>query len=215
VRVVIAEGETLQREGLARLLREAGLDVVGTAADAPGLLEAVAGTRPDAVVTDIRMPPRHCDDGLRAALTIRARHPGTGVVVLSNVVRRRFATALVGNRPAGVGYLLKRRVADVGRFCADVRRVAEGGVALDPEVVELMIGRTEGPAAPLDALTARQRQVLSLVADGRSNAAIATRLRISEKAVVRHVSRVYEALDIPAHADDHRRVLAVVRFLAS
>jgi len=214
VRVVIAEDEALLRELLVRLFTASGLDVVGTAADAPGLLEMVAEARPDAVVTDIRMPPGHTDDGLRAALAIRARHPATGVVVLSRHLLPRYAMALVGDRPAGVGYLLKHRITDVDQLCADVRRVAEGGIALDPEVVELMVGRTEAPSSPLGALTARQREVLALIAKGRSNGAIAAKLGISAKAVVQHVSRIYDALGLPPDPDDHRRVLAAIRFLA-
>ncbi|ADP85028.1 response regulator [Pseudofrankia inefficax] len=214
MRVVIAEGEALLRELLARLFTASGLEVVGTAADASRLLEVVAEALPDVVVTDIPMPPGHTDDGLRAALAIRARHPAVGVVVLSRQLLPRYATALVGDRPAGVGYLLKQQITDVDRLCADVRRVADGGIALDPEVVELMVGRAEAPRSPLGALTARQREVLALIAQGRSNGAIAAKLGVSAKAVVQHVSRIYDALGLPPDPDHHRRVLAAVRFLA-
>jgi len=214
MRVVIAEDDVLLREGLVRLLAEAGLQVAAAAHDAPGLLAAVDRHRPDVVVTDIRMPPGLRDDGLRAALLIRARHPGTGVVVLSQFVQRRYARDLVGENPAGVGYLLKQRIADVERFCDDVRRVGEGGVALDPEVVSSMLGGAGNTGRPMAALTERQLEVLALVAEGRSNTSVADKLGISSKAVVQHVSNIYDVLGLTPSPDDHRRVLAVLRFLA-
>jgi len=203
VRVVIGEDEPLLREGLALLLSRNGFDVVSAVGDADALRAAVAADRPDVVVTDIRMPPGHTDDGLRAALDIRSAQPATGVLVLSQHVSRRFVTTLLADRTGGVGYLLKHRVADVEGFCGDLLRVARGGVALDPEVVSVMVGR----------LTPRQLQVLGLLAEGRSNLAIANRLGITEKAVARHAAQIYDALGLPPNLDDHRRVLAVVRFL--
>ncbi|MDN5859266.1 MAG: response regulator transcription factor [Pseudonocardia sp.] len=213
MRVVIGEDETLLREGLVLLLARSGLDVVGLAAGGPALVRPVMATGPDLVVTDIRMPPTHTDEGLRAALEIRSARPGTAVLVLSQHVQRRYAVELLGDRPAGVGYLLKQRVADVTAFCADVRRVGDGGTALDPEVVSALLAGARRRDA-LEHLTARQREVLGLIAEGRSNAAIARRLTISEKAVVAHTSHIYDQLDILPDEDDHRRVLAVVRYLA-
>lgn len=212
MRVVIGEDEALLREGLVLLLRRGGLDVVATAADAGALLAAVAAHEPDLVLTDIRMPPDRTDDGLRAALRVRAERPGTAVVVLSQHVQRRYAVELLAERPSGVGYLLKQRVADVDNFCADLRRVAAGGTALDPEVVTLMLSAARG-ADPVARLSPRRREVLGLIAEGRTNAAIARRLTISEKAVVAHASGIYDSLGLAPDGDDHRRVLAVVRYL--
>jgi DNA-binding NarL/FixJ family response regulator len=215
VRVVIGEDEVLLREGLVHVLERAGMQVVGVAGDAVTLEELTAATAPDLVVTDIRMPPKHLDDGLQAAIRIRARQPAPAVVVLSQYVQRRYALELLGDRPSGAGYLLKQRIADIDTFCADLRRVAEGASVLDPEVVTALLARAErDDAAALDRLTPRQREVLALVAQGRSNAAIARHLKISEKAVVQHVSRTYDELGLPVSGDDHRRVLAVVRYLA-
>jgi DNA-binding NarL/FixJ family response regulator len=214
VRVVIGEDETLLREGLAMVLQREGFEVAALAADGEQLVIAALDHRPDLVVTDIRMPPTHGDEGLRAALAIRAALPDTAVLVLSQHAQRRYATELLGDRPAGVGYLLKQRIGELDPFCADVRRVCAGGTVLDPELVGTLLGRARPDGDPLDALTERQRDVLALMAEGRSNAAIAERLVISEKAVVKHVSNVYDQLGLSTDADDHRRVLAVVRYLS-
>lgn len=172
-----------------------------------------AQTGPELVLTDIRMPPEFTDEGLRAALRIRVAQPAMPIVVLSQYVQRRYAAELLARPSAGTGYLLKQRIGDVGAFCADLRRVHSGATVLDPEVVELLIARA-GAAAPLAALTGRQHDVLALVAAGRSNAFIAHVLRISEKAVVHHVSHIYDHLGLAPNDDDHRRVLAVVHYLA-
>ncbi|MCD2190512.1 response regulator transcription factor [Actinomycetospora soli] len=210
MRVVIGEDEALLREGLALVLERAGIEVVGSAADADEVVELVGRLRPDLLLTDIRMPPRHADDGLRAALRVRAAMPGTGVVVLSQYVAHRYARELLGTDAARVGYLLKYRIADSAGFCADLRRVAAGGTALDPEVASAMLSRS---APAIEALGPRRRQVLALIAEGRTNSGIARRLDITEKAVVAHTSGIYDALGLPVTDDDHRRVLAVVRYL--
>lgn len=212
--VVIAEDDVLMREGIAQVLRTAGFDVLAGAGDAVALRTQVAAHRPDLLVTDIRMPPGHRDDGLRAALAARSAQPGLAVLVLSQFVQRAYVLELVGDHPAGVGYLLKQRVADVTRFAAAVRQVADGGIVLDPEVVQSMISVKASSTAPLfAALTPRLRDVLGLLAEGRSNAAIAERLGITEKSVVQYVSRIYEVFQLPPNAEDHRRVLAVLRYL--
>jgi DNA-binding NarL/FixJ family response regulator len=213
MRVVIAEDQTLMREGLALLLERAGFTIAAVAADADELERAAHAHRPDLVVADIRMPPTDTDDGLRAAMRIRAALPGTAVLVLSQHVRQRYAVELLQDGARGIGYLLKQRIADVDTFCADARRVAEGGSALDPDIVAAMLSR-RSRRDPVDHLTPRQRDVLALVAEGRSNAAVAKQLTLTEKAVVKHVSRIYEALGLDLRPEDHRRVLAVVRFLA-
>jgi DNA-binding NarL/FixJ family response regulator len=215
MRVVIGEDEALLRDGLALLLQANGMRVVGTAGDADHLVNLTRATTPDIVITDIRMPPTHSDDGLRAALTIRAAQPPMPVMVLSQYVQRRYAVDLLAGNPAGVGYQLKQRIADVERFCADVRTVAAGGTSLDPEVVELMVNRATRSHTGTDQLTGRQRQVLALIAEGRTNTAIAARLNISDKAVVQHTSHIYQQLGLPAATDDHRRVLAVIRYLTA
>ena len=213
MRVVIGEDEPLLREGLALLLSRNDIDVVSAVGDADALRAAAATDRPDVVVTDIRMPPDNTDDGLRAALDIRRASPSTGVLVLSQHVSRRYVTTLLGDRTGGVGYLLKHRVTDVEGFCDDLSRVARGGVVLDPEVVSVMVGRSARDDGRVDRLTPRQLQVLGLLAEGRSNLAIANRLAITEKAVARHAAQIYDTLGLPPSLDDHRRVLAVVRFL--
>ncbi len=213
MRVVIAEDEALLREGLVRLLGDAGLSVAAVCGDAVTLVALAREHEPDLVITDIRMPPDHAEDGLRAAIAIRSARPGTAVLVLSQYVHRRYARELLGEQPAGVGYLLKQRVADVEGFCRDVRTVARGGVVLDPEVVTAMLARARHSDDVLARLTPRQSEVLALVAEGRTNAAIARRLAISEKAVVQHVSHVYDLLGLATNDEDHRRVLAVVRYL--
>jgi DNA-binding NarL/FixJ family response regulator len=213
VRVVIGEDEALLREGLVLLLGGAGFDVVGVAGDADTLVALATAEAPDLVITDIRMPPDHAEDGLRAAAAIRAHRPSTSVLVLSQYVHRQYARELLGDRPAGVGYLLKQRVADVAGFCRDVRTVADGGTVLDSEVVSAMLTRARNSGDRLGRLTPRQTDVIGLIAEGRTNAAIARQLRISEKAVVQHVSNIYDLLGLTANAEDHRRVLAVVRYL--
>ena len=211
MRVVIAEDQALLRTGLVRMLRDAGFDVVAEAADAPDLVRKVAGHRPDIVVTDVRMPPGHADDGLRAAREIRERFPGTAVVVLSQYVMERAAVDLVGKDASGVGYLLKDRVADLDTFVDALNRVADGGSALDPDVVSRMLGRHEGDE--LQRLTPREREVLRLMAEGRSNRGIAETLVITEDAVEKHVNNLLRKLDITGAPTDHRRVLAVLAFL--
>jgi DNA-binding NarL/FixJ family response regulator len=215
VRVVIGEDEVLLREGLAHVLENDGIEVVAAVGTAVELEREVARLEPDLVVTDIRMPPTHTDEGLVAALRIRRVHPGVAVVVLSQHVQRRYATELLDQREGGVGYLLKQRIADVQTFTADLRRVAAGGTALDPEVVAMLVSRASKTSGPVGDLTPRQLEVLGLMAEGRSNAHIAARLGTSEKAVVQHTSRIYDSFGLPVAADDHRRVLAVIRYLAA
>lgn len=213
MRVVVAEDQALMREGLVLLLERDGAEVVGRAADAPDLLRKVGAHRPDLVVADIRMPPRNADDGLQAALRIRAEHPETAVLLLSQHVQRSYATELVEQGTVGIGYLLKHRVADVDSFLADVHRVAAGGCVLDPEVVATMMARPRRDDL-LEQLTPRQLEVLSLMAAGRSNGAIAEKLTLTTKAVGRHVTHIYETLRLEPAEEDHRRVLAVVRYLS-
>jgi len=213
VRVVIAEDEALIRRGLELVLQDGGHEVVAAVADATELTDAVTRANPDLVVTDIRMPPTHTDEGLTAALRIRRELPGTPVVVLSQHVQRRYARDLLAEGTEGVGYLLKQRIADVGTFLDDLARVADGGTALDPDVVAVMVGRARHSEAAVSALTPRQQEVLALVAEGRSNASIAAKLFVTEKAVVQHVSRIYDALGLANDADAHRRVQAVIRYL--
>jgi DNA-binding NarL/FixJ family response regulator len=214
VRVVVAEDSVLLREGIVRLLSESGLEVVGQAGDAEDLLRKAGAHRPDVVIADIRMPPDNTDDGLRAAIEIRERHPGTGVLVLSAYVEEAYALELVGDDASGIGYLLKDRVADVEGFVDAVRRVAAGGSALDPEVVSSLLGRTRR-VDPVDELTGREREVLELMAEGRSNRAIADGLVITERAVEKHVTSIFGKLGLEPTAEDHRRVLAVLTFLRS
>lgn len=212
MRVVIGDDSVLLREGVVRLLGEAGMDVVGQAGDADELLRKTRAHRPDVAVVDIRMPPTHTDDGLRAALVIRSELPETGVLVLSQYVEDAYAFELFGHDPGGIGYLLKDRVADVERFTDAVRRVAAGGTALDPEVVARLVGRHRRDD-PLEPLTGREREVLELMAEGRSNRAIAEGLVITERAVEKHVTSIFEKLGLPPAPEDHRRVLAVLTYL--
>jgi DNA-binding NarL/FixJ family response regulator len=212
MRVVIAEDSVLLREGLTRLLSEAGFDVVAAVADAEQLLRSVGGQLPDVVVADVRMPPTHRDEGVRAALVIRQRWPQTAVLLLSQYVEERYATELLAGDTRGVGYLLKDRVADVDEFVEALRRVGGGGTALDPEVVAQLLARSRR-RHPLDGLTQRERQVLQLMAEGRSNAAIASGLVVTEGAVEKHVSSIFTKLDLAPAETDHRRVLAVLRYL--
>ena len=212
LRVVVADDSVLLREGVARLLTEAGFEVVGQAADADVLLEQVAASAPDVAVVDIRMPPDG-DGGLRAAREIRARHPAVGVLVLSQYARPSYAFELLSENAERVGYLLKDRVGDVEELADAVRRVAGGGTVLDPFVVSQLVGRPrEGPDAIHD-LTEREREVLSLMAEGRSNQAIGRRLFITERTVEKHVKSILGKLRLPESADDHRRVLAVLAYL--
>jgi DNA-binding NarL/FixJ family response regulator len=213
VRVVIGEDSVLLREGVARLLADEGFDVVGKAGDAEDLLRKVRAHRPDVAVVDIRMPPTNTDDGLRAAKLIRDELPGTGVVVLSQYVEEDYALDLLIDG-GGVGYMLKDRIADVERFVAAVRSVAAGGSALDPEVVAQMLGRKRD-GDPLGALTPREREVLGLMAEGRSNSAIAGRLVVTERAVEKHVTSIFGKLGLPMSGEDHRRVLAVLTYLGA
>ena len=212
MRVVLAEDSVLLREGLARLLEDAGFEVVGQAGTAEELLLKVRSYNPEVAIVDIRMPPTHTDEGLRAARELRARHPELGVLVLSQFVRPSYAFELLADDASGVGYLLKDRISDVAEFAGAVRRVAEGGSALDPAVVGLLVGRSRKDD-PISALTPREREVLELMAEGRSNQAISERLFITERAVEKHVTSIFGKLRLPADAADHRRVLAVLAFL--
>jgi DNA-binding NarL/FixJ family response regulator len=211
MRVVIGEDTLLLRAGVARLLEDAGMEVVGQAADAEDLLRKVRAHKPDVAIVDIRMPPGNADDGLRAAREMRVELPEIGVLVLSQYAEEHYVTQLLQGGAEGVGYLLKERIADVDRFVDSVRRVAEGGSALDPEIVALMMGRREG--GPLDALTDREREVLGLMAEGKTNRGIAGELYVSERAVERHVTAIFAKLGLPSGAGDHRRVLAVLAYL--
>jgi DNA-binding NarL/FixJ family response regulator len=212
MRIVLGEDSVLLREGIARLLGDAGFEVVAQAGDAEDLLRKVRAHKPDVAIVDIRMPPTHTDEGLQAALMIRRELPNTAVLVLSSYVQEEYAVELLGESAEGVGYLLKDRVADVERFIDAIRRVASGGSALDPEVVSQMLGRRRA-AGPLSELTPREREVLSLMAEGRSNHAIAAELVITDRAVEKHVTSIFGKLNLPSTADDHRRVLAVRAFL--
>jgi len=211
-RVVIAEDGVLLREGLARLLTDAGFEVVAGVGDGPSLIQAIEEHQPDVAIVDVRMPPGYRDEGLRAALEARRRVPTCAVMVLSQYVEERYASELLESARGGIGYLLKDRVADVGEFVAAVRQVATGGTALDPEVVAQLIARRRHTAR-LDMLTEREREVLALMAGGRSNSAIAERLVISDGAVEKHVSNIFAKLSLPPIESDHRRVLAVLAYL--
>src|SRR3954471_15262088 len=212
LRVVIADDSVLLREGLSRLLEESGFEVAGQAGDAEDLLRKVGAHRPDVAVIDMRMPPTHTDEGLRAAHRIRADHPDTAVLVLSQYVEEAYALDLLSESTESTGYLLKDRIADVASFTDTVQRVAGGGSALDPEVVGLLLGR-RGRQDPLEVLTPREREVLALMAEGRSNAAMAEAMVVSDRAVEKHVTAIFSKLDLPHAWEDHRRVLAVLRFL--
>ena len=214
VSVVLADDTVLLREGVARLLTESGFDVVAQSGNAEDLLRHVGMHKPDVAIVDIRMPPTHTDEGLRAAREIRERFPSTGVLVLSQYVESGYALDLLSESAEGVGYLLKDRVADIEQFASAVRRVAEGGSALDPAVVSELVGRRRHDD-PLDELTPREREVLELMAEGRSNQAVADRLYVTLRAVEKHVTSIFSKLDLPASTDDHRRVLAVLLYLRS
>ncbi len=212
MRVVIAEDAAMMREGLIRLLTDRGHEVCAAVSDGAALLAAVAEHRPDVTVVDIRMPPTHTDEGLRAALELRDRYPGTGVLVFSQYIETRYASELLAGGAAGVGYLLKDRVADVAEFADSLARVAAGGTALDPEVVSQLLAASRPDVA---ALTPRERDVVRLMAEGRSNAGIAGALVLSTGAVEKHVASIFGKLGLPPSANDNRRVLAVLRYLGS
>ena len=212
MRVVVAEDSVLLREGIVMLLENAGFEVVGQAGDAEDLVRKVGAHKPDVAVVDVRMPPGNADDGLRAAILLRSRQPGLGVLVLSQYVEPAYAQALLVDTAEGVGYLLKDRVGDVERFIEAVRRVGSGGSALDPEVVRHLMGRAGGEDA-LELLTARERETLELMAEGRSNRAIAETFGVSERAVEKNVTSIFGKLGLAHTPDDHRRVLAVLAYL--
>jgi DNA-binding NarL/FixJ family response regulator len=212
MRIVIADDAVILREGLAQLLATRGHEVVAGVGDAASLREAVAAHRPDVAVIDVRMPPTHTDEGLRVAIDLRRDHPRTGLLLFSQYVETRFAAELLAGSPASVGYLLKERVADLDDFVDALQRVAAGGTALDPEVVAQLLGsRHQG----VGALTPREREVLALMAEGRANAAIAKTLVVSDRAVEKHIANIFTKLGLAPSGDDHRRVLAVLRYLRS
>ena len=212
IRVLVGEDQPLVREGIVRVLEEAGLEVVGVTGDAEDLVRKAGAHHPEVVITDIQMPPDFTDDGLRAAQRIRSSQPDIGVVVLSQFLEDRYVLELIGDRAQGVGYLLKDRVGDLALFIDAVRRVARGGSALDPAVVQRMVGRRR-EGGPLDQLTPREREVLGLMAEGRSNRGIAEALVVSVAAVERHVTSILGKLDLRQAPEDHRRVLAVLQYL--
>ena len=214
LRVAIAEDTVLLREGIARLLEEAGFEIVGQSSTADDLLLKVRSYHPDVAIIDIRMPPTHTDEGLRAAKTIRAEHPDVGVLVLSEYLEPAYAMEVISDNAEGVGYLLKQRVSELDDFASAVRRVAEGGSALDPAIVTQLVGRRRRDD-PISSLTPREREVLELMAEGRSNQAIAERLVVTERAVEKHVTNIFGKLKLTATPEDHRRVLAVLAFLGS
>ena len=214
MRVVLADDTVLLREGVARILDEAGFEVVGQAGNADDLMLKVRSYSPDVAIVDIRMPPTHTDEGLRAAQEIREKHPSVGVLVLSQYVEAAYAMELLAESAEGVGYLLKDRVSDVNEFADAVRRVGEGGSALDPTIVSQLVGRRRRDD-PIDQLTPREREVLGLMAEGRSNSGIAEQLVVTERAVEKHVTSIFSKLRLPAAAEDHRRVLAVLAYLRS
>jgi DNA-binding NarL/FixJ family response regulator len=206
---VIADDSVLAREGIASLVRGAGIEVAAQTSSAQALVDVVGEHRPDVAIVDVRMPPTYSDEGLQAALAIRERHPGTGIVILSQHIETGVATRLLAAHPAGLGYVLKHRVIDIEDFAATLRSVAAGGSALDPEVVAGLLSAGE----PLNALTAREREVLALVAEGRSNKAIGERLVITQRAVAKHITSIFEKLGLPAGEDENRRILAVLAYL--
>jgi DNA-binding NarL/FixJ family response regulator len=213
VRVAVADDAVILREGLARLLDEAGFEVVGLAADADELYGLVERSQPDVAIVDIRMPPTHTDEGLRAAKLIRERWPQVGILVLSQFVQARYAVELLSQGTEGVGYLLKDRVSDLDELATSVRRIGAGGSVLDPSVVAQLVGQRRGSDDTLEHLTERELEVLALMAEGRSNRAIGERLFITEHTVEKHVKSIFGSLRLPPSPDDHRRVLAVVKFL--
>jgi DNA-binding NarL/FixJ family response regulator len=212
VRVVIADDSVIVREGIASILSRAGVDVAAQASNADELMDEVDALRPDVAIVDIRMPPTHTDEGLRAAHALRERHPALGIMILSQFVEVGIATRLLAENPEGLGYVLKDRVADIDEFNRTLERVAEGGSALDPQIVTRLLS-AERETGPIAALTPREREVLELIAEGRSNPAIAERLGITLRSTEKHVSSVFAKLDLPTAGGEHRRVLAVLRFL--
>jgi DNA-binding NarL/FixJ family response regulator len=214
VRIVIADDEMLLREGLARLLADAGFDVVGRAADGPELLRAVRLTDPDVAIIDIKMPPTHTDEGLVAAREIRSSHPGVGVLVLSHYLESVYAMRLLQDHPERVGYLLKERVSDIAVLADALRRIADGESLLDPTIVTRLVNRPR-PQNPLSELTDREHQVLELIAEGRSNQAIGDKLFLSPKTIETHIHRIFQKLELSGSPGSHRRVLAVLAFLRS
>ena len=212
IRVIVGEDQPFVREGIVQVLQDGGFDVVGTTANARDLVQMADAYGPDVVIADIQMPPDHADDGLRAALAIRAANPGVGVLVLSQFLEDSYVFDLVSEGAQGVGYMLKEKVGDMRLFTDAVRRVAAGGSALDPDVVGRLVGRTR-KASPVDDLTPREREVLALIAEGRSNAGIARELVVSVAAVERHVTNIFDKLGLNQSADQHRRVLAVLTYL--
>jgi DNA-binding NarL/FixJ family response regulator len=214
IRVLVGEDQPIVREGIVHVLADSGFEVVGTAGDARDLVRKARSGRPDVVVTDIQMPPDHADDGLRAALEIRSALPGVGVLVLSQFLEDRYAFDLVADGAQGVGYLLKEKVGDLRVFTDAVRRVADGGSALDPDVVARLVGRRRR-SSPLDSLTKRETEVLSLIAEGYSNAGAARELVVTVAAVERHVTSIFDKLGLQQSPDQHRRVLAVLHYLQS
>jgi DNA-binding NarL/FixJ family response regulator len=214
VRLIVADDSLLLREGISRLLVEAGFQVVGLASTGEEALAQVARNKPDVAIVDIRMPPTHSDEGLKAAQEIRARHPDVGVLVLSQYVELGLAARLLAENAAGLGYLLKDRITDLDEFAAAIRRVGAGGSALDPAVVSQLLGRRRDDDV-LEHLTAREREVLALMAEGYSNQAIADRLVVTVRAVEKHVTSIFDKLGLPVTTDSHRRVLAVLAFLRS
>ena len=212
MRVVLGEDLVLLRDGLIRLLAAHGFEVVAAVDNGPDLLSALVAHRPDVAVVDVRLPPTFTDEGLRAAIEARRQVPGLPVLVLSQYVEQLYARELLSDRAGAVGYLLKDRVSDVGRFVDSVRRVAGGGTAMDPEVIaELLASRSRN--SPLASLTPRELEVLGLMAEGRSNAAVAARMVVTEKAVSKHIANIFSKLDLPPSEDDNRRVLAVLTYL--
>ena len=214
MKVVVADDSVLLREGVVRILEDAGFEVVGQAGDGEDLMRKVRAHRPDVAVVDVRMPPTHTDEGLRAARQIRSEMPDIGVLVLSQYVEETYARELLADSASGVGYLLKDRVADVSALTDALNRVAAGGSALDPEVVSQILGRRRDED-PLAELTPREREVLGLMAEGRSNSGIASKLVVTERAVEKHVTSIFSKLDLPTDQDGHRRILAVLAFLQS
>jgi DNA-binding NarL/FixJ family response regulator len=214
MRIVIAEDAAVIRAGLAEILADRGHEVVASVGDADSLQAAVAEHKPDVAVVDVRMPPGYTDEGLRAAIAIRRQHPAVGILVFSQYVETRYAADLLSTRSGGVGYLLKDRVANVAEFTSAITRVAAGGTALDPEVVSGLLNASRHASA-LDALTAREHDVLALMAEGRSNSAIADRLAVSERGVEKHISNIFSKLGLPPSDSDHRRVLAVLAYLST
>lgn len=212
IRVIVGEDQLFVREGIVRVLQDGGFDVVGTTANARDLVRMADAYGPDVVIADIQMPPDHADDGLRAALAIRAANPGVGVLVLSQFLEDSYVFDLVSEGAQGVGYMLKEKVGDMRLFTDAVRRVADGGSALDPDVVARLVGRMR-KASPVDDLTPREREVLALIAEGRSNGGIARELVVTVAAVERHVTSIFDKLGLNQSADQHRRVLAVLTYL--